>query len=118
MQSEEIKQVAIQALEDLKAKDIVSLDVRGHTSVTDFMVIASGTSTRQVAAMAQNVTNAFKEAGIKTLGIEGKNSAEWVLVDAGDVVVHVMLPQTREFYDLERLWGDFPRNMEDQTASS
>ncbi len=101
---EEIKELVINALDDLKAVDVTVLDVRGKSNVTDFMVIASGTSGRHVKAMANNVVVEVKKAGIKPLGVEGEGSSEWVLVDLVDVVVHIMLPETREFYQLEKLW--------------
>ncbi len=98
------------ALEELKAKDAVEIDVRGKSSVTDFMVVASGTSTRHVKSIANEVVVFAKKLDIMPLGVEGEREAEWVLVDLGDVVVHVMLPRVREFYALERLWtvGDEP----------
>jgi ribosome-associated protein len=98
------------ALEELKAKDVVEIDVRGKSSITDFMVIASGTSTRHVKSIANEVVVFAKKLDIMPLGVEGEREAEWVLVDLGDVVVHVMLPRVREFYALERLWtvGDEP----------
>lgn len=92
------------ALEELKARDVREIDVRGKTGVTDFMVIASGTSSRHVKSIADEVIRQAKRAGFPPLGMEGEREAEWVLVDLGDVVVHVMLPRTREFYGLERLW--------------
>jgi ribosome-associated protein len=98
------------ALEDLKAKDTIEIDVRGKTSVCDYMVIASGTSTRHVKSIADEVVRKIKELDVQPLGVEGEREAEWVLADLGDVVVHVMLPRVREFYALERLWtvGDEP----------
>lgn len=107
MQVEQLKQVAQQALEDLKAKDIVTLDVRAASSVTDYMLIASGTSTRQVSALAENLVARLKHLGFLPLGVEGLEAGDWVLVDCGDLLVHIMQPQTRAFYDLEKLWGDF-----------
>jgi len=92
------------AVEEIKAKDVVEIDVRGKTSVTDHMVIASGTSTRHVKSIADEVIKFAKKLGAMPLGVEGEREAEWVLVDLGDVVVHVMLPRVREFYALERLW--------------
>ena len=98
------------AIESLKANDLVEIDVRGKTSVCDYMVVASGTSTRHVKAIADEVVSHAKQLDCQPLGVEGEREAEWVLVDLGDVVVHVMLPRVREFYALERLWtvGDQP----------
>ena len=98
------------AVEDLKAKDVIQIDVRGKTSVCDYLVIASGTSTRHVKSIADEVVRQSKKLDCQPLGVEGEREAEWVLVDLGDVVVHVMLPRVREFYALERLWtvGDQP----------
>lgn len=92
------------ALDDLKGNDIVTLDVRSLSGFTDFMVIASGTSNRHVKSLAERAQERLRELGIKPIGIEGEQMGEWVLVDFGDVVVHVMLPEARKFYDLERLW--------------
>ena len=105
MGGEELKQVVVDALDDLKAVNTVSLDVSGLTDVMDFLVIASGTSNRHVKSLADNVRMEAKKRGAPALGVEGENAGEWVLVDFGDVVVHVMLPATRDFYDLERLWA-------------
>jgi ribosome-associated protein len=98
------------ALEEMKAKDAVEIDVRGKTSIADFLVVASGTSTRHVKSVADEVVQFAKKCGVMPLGVEGEREAEWVLVDLGDVIVHVMLPRVREFYALERLWtvGDQP----------
>src|SRR5690554_1594181 len=104
MQIEDLIKTVEGALEELKAKDVVRIDVRELTGVTDYMIIASGGSNRQVSALADSVIEKAKEAGRRPLGIEGKESGEWVLVDLGDIVVHVMQPATREFYDLEKLW--------------
>lgn len=104
MQSEQLSQLAIAALEDLKAQDITTIDVRGKTSITDFMIIASGTSSRHVNSLADNVLEKVKEQGVRPLGSEGQDGGEWVLLDLGDIVVHVMQVATRQFYDLERLW--------------
>jgi ribosome-associated protein len=105
MQSEQLKDVVVAALEEIKAKDIVVLDVHKLTSITDIMVIASGTSSRQVKALADNVVEKAKAAGCRPLSIEGEREGEWILVDLADVVMHVMLPTTRDFYQLEKLWG-------------
>ena len=98
------------AVEELKARDVTEIDVRGKSSVTDYMVIASGTSTRHVKSIANEVVKFAKNLDVQPLGVEGEREAEWVLVDLGDVVVHIMLPRIREFYALERLWtvGDQP----------
>jgi ribosome-associated protein len=103
------------ALDDLKAKDTIEIDVRGKTSVCDYMVIASGTSTRHVKSIADEAVRKVKELDVQPLGVEGEREAEWVLVDLGDVVVHVMLPRVREYYALERLWtvGDQPPGVDD-----
>lgn len=92
------------ALEELKARDIRVIDVRGKTSIADILIIASGTSTRHVKSLADEVVKFVKKAGMMPLGVEGEREAEWVLVDLGDIIVHVMLPRIREFYGLERLW--------------
>jgi ribosome-associated protein len=92
------------ALDDLKGQAIAVLDVRHLTSVTDTMVVASGRSDRHVRALADTVVETCARAGVHALGVEGQKSGEWVLVDLGDVVVHVMLPRVREFYNLEKLW--------------
>ena len=104
-----LKQVH-EALEEMKAKDTVEIDVRGKTSIADYLVVASGTSTRHVKSVADEVVQFAKKCGVMPLGVEGEREAEWVLVDLGDVIVHVMLPRVREFYALERLWtvGDQP----------
>jgi ribosome-associated protein len=103
--SDKLKGLVLKALDDLKAKDVVALDVRARTSVTDTMVIASGTSTRHVKSLADNVVKLCKQNGMPPLSVEGEKEAEWVLVDLGDCVVHVMLPKSREFYALEKLWS-------------
>ncbi|MDF3917714.1 MULTISPECIES: ribosome silencing factor [Salinicola] len=108
MQTDTLKSLVVDALEELKARDVVELDVAELTSVTDVMVVASGTSSRHVSALADNVIEKAKEAGLRPLGVEGQQSGEWVLVDLGDVVAHVMMPETRQLYDLERLWADLP----------
>lgn len=106
LQSEAIKKIAVDALADLKALNIVVLDVRKRASFTDSMIFASGKSTRHVSSIAGSVVEAAKAAGIPPIGVEGESVGEWVLVDLGDVIVHVMLPDTRTFYDLEKLWSE------------
>ncbi|MCP4598477.1 ribosome silencing factor [Neptuniibacter sp.] len=105
MQTEKLIEIVHGALEDMKAKEVVDLDVSGRSSITDHMIIASGTSKRHVGSIAEEVIVKVKEAGVMPLGSEGQGSSDWVLVDLGDVVVHVMMPDARSFYDLERLWG-------------
>ncbi len=106
MNSKELCELAVTALEDIKGIDIKILDVVSKSSVTDIMVFASGNTARQVKALANSVADKAKKAGMPALGIEGDDSNEWVLVDLGDVVVHVMQPSIREFYNLEKLWGE------------
>ncbi len=104
MNPEQLRDLVVKTLGEQKAKDIVVLTVKEMTTVTDYMVIASGTSNRHVKALASYVLQDVKEQGVRNIGLEGEKVGDWVLVDFGDVVVHVMLPDTRSFYDLERLW--------------
>jgi len=113
---EEVSRVVIDALEDIKAEDIRQLNVAGRSSFTDTMIIASGNTTRQVNALANNVIEKAKHAGFMPLGVEGESPGEWVLIDLGDVVVHIMVPQIRDFYNLEKLWAVDP-DAEGETAS-
>ncbi len=108
MNGEALTDLVVQALDDVKAKDIVRLDVRDMTSVTDYMVVASGTSNRHVKAQVDNVAEKAKAAGHRPIGIEGAEGGEWVLLDLQDTLVHVMLPKVREFYNLEKLWSIRP----------
>lgn len=105
MTEESLQNTVLTALDDLKARDVVVLDVRGLTSIADSMVIASGTSDRHVRSLAESVVEKCKESGQKPLGVEGLKDGEWVLVDLQDIVVHVMLPRVRDFYNLEKLWA-------------
>ncbi|MYL24231.1 ribosome silencing factor [Vreelandella massiliensis] len=129
MHIDTLKKLAIDALEELKARDITQLDVAKLTDVTDLMIIASGTSTRHVSALAQNLVEKAKAEGMQPRGVEGGSNADWVLVDLGDIIVHIMLPEARALYDLERLWADLPADsatahelvrerMEDQVSGS
>lgn len=104
MNTDNLRALVKQALEDLKAEDVIELDVRDKTSVADYLFIASGSSSRHVKSIANNVVADAKHSGHQPLGVEGELEAEWVLVDLGDIIVHVMQPQVREFYDLESLW--------------
>jgi ribosome-associated protein len=99
-----LRRRVLAALEELKAQDVREIDVRGRTSIADLLIIASGTSSRHVKSIADEVVKFAKRAGMLPLGVEGEQEAEWVLVDLGDIIVHVMLPRVREFYGLERLW--------------
>lgn len=115
MQVEELAELAVSVLEEMKARDIKVLDVRGKTSITDILVIASGNSDRHVKSMAEAVAFQAKEAGAPPLGTEGLTEGEWALVDLNGVVVHVMQAKVRDYYQLERLWEmDTPA---DQSAS-
>lgn len=105
MHSSELVELVEDSMNDLKAAEIRVLDVSAMTSITDFMVIASGTSDRHVRSIANRVVERAKQAGHGALGVEGHEYGEWVLVDLGDVVVHVMQPATRDFYKLENLWA-------------
>jgi ribosome-associated protein len=105
MQAEQVKQLAIEALEDLKAVDITVLDVRDMTGITDYMIIASATSSRHLKALADSVVEKAKLAGQQPMGVEGETGGEWALVDLGDAVVHIMMPVIRDLYQLEKLWS-------------
>ncbi|MES9833946.1 MAG: ribosome silencing factor [Candidatus Thiodiazotropha sp. LLP2] len=105
MEIEALRDIVLEILDDMKAKDVVVLDVRGKTSITDIMIIASGTSDRHVKSIAQGVEFKAKQSGEMPLGTEGVEDGEWALVDLNGVVVHVMLPKVRDFYHLERLWS-------------
>tara|TARA_B110000967_G_C18891855_1_gene567935 strand:- start:1126 stop:1452 length:327 start_codon:yes stop_codon:yes gene_type:complete len=100
-----IEKKIILALEDIKAFDVLSIDVRKLTSVADFMIIASANSSRQTKALARNVAEKMKEIDIEVIGIEGEQEGGWVLVDVGDIIVHIMTPPTRSYYNLEELWS-------------
>lgn len=112
MQVEQLRDLVIEALDDMKAQDVVVLDVRGKTSITDFMVIASGTSDRHVKSLAEGVAFKAKQADTPPIGSEGVKDGEWALVDLNGVVVHVMQPRVRDFYQLERLWTVDPEEAE------
>ena len=105
MNSEQLSKLVVDALDDIKAQDVVKLDVREMTTVTDYMIVASGTSNRHVQALVDNVAEKAKKAGHRPIGVEGEDGGEWVLLDLQDTLVHVMLPKVREFYNLEKLWS-------------
>ena len=111
-----LEKLVLAALEDMKAVNVKLLDVRGLTDITDAMIVASGTSDRHVRAIAERVLQKAREAGHRPLGVEGTRDNEWVLVDLGDVIVHVMLPRIREFYGLERLWAVADRDERGEAA--
>ena len=104
MKSEELRDLAIKTLDEMKGIDIVNIDVRTLTNITDYMVMCTGRSTRHVKALAESVAVKAKEMNISFVRMEGERESEWVLVDLGDIVVHVMLAATRSFYSLEDLW--------------
>jgi len=106
MQAEQMRQEIVQALADAKGQDIKVLDVRKVTDFTDYMIIASGTSSRHVQTLADRVCVRMKDLGLMPVGREGEAVGDWVLVDFGDVVAHLMRPQVRDLYNLEKLWGD------------
>lgn len=109
---ERLSKVVMNALEDLKALDITVLDVADISDVADRMIIASGTSNTHLKAIANSVVMECKDAGNPPLSTEGESDSEWILVDLGDILVHIMLPKTRQFYDLERLWNTRPGSSE------
>jgi len=108
MRHDKLTKISVSALEDIKARDILVLDVRKLTAIADTLVIASAESARQVKALAHHVRDKLKEAGATVIGIEGEETGEWVLVDCGDIVVHVMQPAVRSYYNLEELWDTSP----------
>jgi len=116
MNTNQLITVTKKALEDKKAKDIKVLDIRQFNNITDFMIVASGRTHRHVTALARHVIEQAKNHGHRALGEEGSRVGEWVLVDLGDVIVHVMQPQTRDFYQLEKFWSDMSVDVAQSTA--
>jgi ribosome-associated protein len=110
MTLDEQVRTAVSALEDIKARDIVVLDVCALTSLFDRMIIASAESTRQTKALSERVQEKFKAAGGTIFGVEGEQSGEWILLDLGDIILHIMQPAVRDYYNLEELWGDESRS--------
>lgn len=105
MKALELQKLTVESLEDMKGKDIVVLDVSDRTTVTDWMIVVTGTSQRHVKSLANEVVEKSKQAGVRPLGMEGETDGNWILVDLGDVLAHVMTEDSREFYALEKLWG-------------
>nr|WP_272903001.1 ribosome silencing factor [Xenorhabdus sp. Sc-CR9] len=105
MQGTELQQFVIDKLEDSKAQDIVSIDVRGKSSITDCMVICTGTSSRHLMSVADNLVDDCRQAGIMPLGVEGQGISDWIVVDLGEIIVHVMQEDSRRMYELEKLWS-------------
>ena len=106
MDYDKLTELVVDALEDIKGIDIRVIDVREKTSITDIMIIATGNSNRQVKALVDSVIDACKREKISILGVEGTEAGEWALIDLGDIVVHVMQPSVRDFYNIEKLWGE------------
>ena len=113
-----LKDIVINALEEIKATNINSIDVRELTGMMDTMVVATGNSNRQVKSLATSLVVDAKKAGFELIGVEGDDTSEWILVDFGDVIVHIMLPATREFYDLERLWTLRPGDLSEDGSGN
>ena len=111
MKPDDIKKIAIDALENVKGLDIKVIDIKGISNFADYMIVASGTSVTHVKALAREVSDTLRKSGVKPLNEDGMDIGEWVLVDLGDVVVHVMRPEVREYYDLEKLWDEDVRNL-------
>lgn len=105
MQGKALQDFVVDKADDLKAQDIVIIDVQGKSSITDCMVICTGTSTRHVVAIAENVVQEAREAGLKPFGVDSRAAADWVVVDLGEVILHVMQEESRQLYELEKLWS-------------
>ncbi len=103
--AEETLRIILASLDDMKAEDTATIDLAGKSSIADFMVVASGTSNRHVVSVAERVVKDLHQAGIKDVRVEGKQQGDWVLIDAGDVIVHVFRPEVRDFYGLEKMWA-------------
>lgn len=115
MKIEEIKDHIVNALEDIKGIDIVVLPVGEMTTIADFLIVASGGSNRQVKSLADNVLMKLKQQDVRPLSVEGEREAQWILIDYGDILVHIMMPETRDFYNLEKLWEQRPMTAEAAT---
>jgi ribosome-associated protein len=103
--AEELLALALARLDDDKAEDIVSIELRGKTTIADYMIVASGRSQRHVGAVAEHLVEAFKAFGVKGIRVEGMPSCDWVLIDASDVIVHIFQPEVRDFYNIEKMWS-------------
>jgi len=118
MKADALQERIVQLLDDAKAQNIVVLNVSNISSIADYMVIATGTSSRHVSAVADRLIDSLKQEGARAWGVEGQDTGEWVLVDFGDVIVHVMQAETREFYQLEKLWSGFDKSGGDEMETS
>ena len=117
MTADKLQKLTVASLEDMKGRDIVVLDVSDRTTVTDWMIVVTGTSARHVKSLASEVVEKSKEAGVRPLGMEGEDGdGNWILVDLGDVLAHVMTADSREFYALEKLWGDASPEEQEEKA--
>jgi ribosome-associated protein len=105
LQGKALQDFVIDKIDDLKGQDIIAIDVKGKSSITDCMIICTGTSSRHVMSIADHVVQESRAAGMMPLGVEGENAADWIVVDLGDVMVHVMQEESRRLYELEKLWG-------------
>ncbi|ORM73368.1 ribosome silencing factor [Pantoea wallisii] len=105
MQGKALQDFVIDKIDDLKGQDIIAIDVQGKSSITDCMIICTGTSNRHVSSIAEHVVQESRAAGLKPLGVDGKTAADWVVVDLGEVIVHVMQEESRQLYELEKLWS-------------
>lgn len=112
MNLEQLQDLVLQSLEDYKALEVATLDVRDKTDITDLMIICSGTSKRHLQTISEQLVKRAKDNGITPTGVEGEDSGEWILVDLTDIVVHIMMPSAREFYSLEKLWSTTERHRE------
>ncbi|CAO3373106.1 Ribosomal silencing factor RsfA [Azospirillum argentinense] len=104
-QPDELKALVETSLDDDQAEDVVVIDLAGKTSIADYMIVASGRNTRHIAAMAMKLADRMKQAGLRGVEVEGLNQCDWVLVDAGDVIIHLFRPEVRTFYNIEKMWG-------------
>jgi ribosome-associated protein len=118
MTLEQVRDTALAGLEEAKAQDLKVMDVRSFTDVTDYMILATGTSSRHVVAIADNLVDYMKDHGHRPLGVEGREEADWVLVDLNDAIVHVMQADARVFYDLDKLWGEELRQIVEKNRES